>query len=262
MRLVASVGDVVAAVRAALAQVAAGRAAVVTALALIEQAGYSYAQLGEGSSRPDMVVASTCLWAAHIQCQEVVTIIDQVTDHANSYLALIAGPALSADGSSPDPAVRSGPGPGVRNRHGDRYPEEAAPYVDSLPPRVIKGQRNAEMTGYVVIDGREYGRITATTLDSWTEVVTKRLRRLGMAGFAGYLSNHVEMKVVQMMVDAGTRSATVTINHRPCGTPFDRRPGCHDVLGAFLPRGSSLTVLGTDAAGQPFRHVYHGEADR
>lgn len=74
------------------------------------------------------------------------------------------------------------------------------------------------------------------------------------------LSNHVEMKAVLMLVRSGRQAATVTINNAPCGSEPGQRGGCHGVLEAFLPFGSSLTVLGTDAHGRPFRRVYHGKA--
>lgn len=148
---------------------------------------------------------------------------------------------------------------GISNQHGDRYPEAAAPYIDSLPPRVLRAQRNAQMTGYAVINDKEYGKITATKNDTWTQEVIERFKRLGLVRFAG-LANHVEMKTAMAMIASRARTGQVTINHAPCGHEPGQPPGCHDLISAFLPKGCSLTVLGTDAQGQPFHYVYQGRA--
>lgn len=118
------------------------------------------------------------------------------------------------------------------------------------------------MTGYVIIEGRSWGEITATAQDTWTEEVRGRFQRLNRPEFVRRLSNHVEMKVAMMMLTTGARTAEVVINHAPCGFGVERWQGCHDVLPRFLPRGYSLTVLGTDAHGRPFQHTYEGSADQ
>jgi hypothetical protein len=118
------------------------------------------------------------------------------------------------------------------------------------------------MTGYVVIGGKEYGRITATTRDSWAAEVAGRLHTLGLGWLVDRLSNHVELKAVMMLLKSRAREGEVTINNVPCGFGPGRRDGCHQVLGEVLPRGYSLTVLGTDAHGEPFKHVYKGRASQ
>ncbi|MGQ0841533.1 DddA-like double-stranded DNA deaminase toxin [Actinokineospora sp.] len=97
---------------------------------------------------------------------------------------------------------------GIANRHGDRYPPDAIPHFEDLPPRVRRGRRNSPMTG------------------------------------------------------TGARSAQVIINHAPCGSEPGAIDGCDAVLPSFIPCGSQLTVLGTDAQGDPFHRTYKGKAVR
>ncbi|MDQ3401777.1 MAG: hypothetical protein M3548_00055 [Actinomycetota bacterium] len=148
------------------------------------------------------------------------------------------------------------------NRHGDRYPEEALPYSDDLPPRVRRGERNSPMTGHVLLDGRDVGTISATRADVWTDEVAARIDSLGMPDDMFALTNHVEMKTVAMMIRNGARYARVIINHAPCGSGPGLMIGCDQFLSDFIPKGYSLTVLGTDQNGNPFKRTYHGRVGR
>ncbi|MBM7771612.1 hypothetical protein JOD54_001816 [Actinokineospora baliensis] len=160
------------------------------------------------------------------------------------------------------PAPASTPQPGVTNRHGDRYPPEATPYQDVLPPRVRQGRRNAPIVAILEVDGQSFGELTATPQDDWTAESRARIRQLGLARRADRVANHVEMKAVAVMVRTRGRQARVIINHAPCGSEPGAWIGCHSVLPDFIPEGSSLTVLGTDARGEPFSRTYKGKATR
>jgi hypothetical protein len=236
---VASVGELTAHIRAVLDQLAAVRSRLLGSTEQLAEPGRAYHSLGEGSSQPDLGNAASYLEYADDKCRTALALVSQAMDRLTAYLLSIGG---------------------IQNQYGDRYPIEATPYVDSLPPRV-GNKTNGEMTGYVVIDGREYGLITATRRDPWTSSVQERLDRLGFGTRYDWLSNHVEMKVVVAMIQSGKRIATVTINNAPCGSQSGDFRGCHQLLAGFLPRGSSLTVLGTDVNGQPFQHTYQGKAD-
>ncbi|GAA1253241.1 hypothetical protein GCM10009676_45400 [Prauserella halophila] len=74
------------------------------------------------------------------------------------------------------------------------------------------------------------------------------------------MAHHVEMKTAAMMIRLGERNGTLTLNHAPCGSEPDETGGCHDYLARILPLGFSLTVLGTDANGNPFTRTYKGTA--
>jgi hypothetical protein len=126
---------------------------------------------------------------------------------------------------------------------------------------VRKGSNNAEMTGHVLISGRSYGMITATRVDPWREEAVRRIRVLNLPRRFEALANHVEMKTVLMMIKSGATAAQIVINHASCGSEPGETGGCDAVLPELLPRGSTLTVLGTTAQGQPFHRTYEGRAD-
>ncbi len=118
------------------------------------------------------------------------------------------------------------------------------------------------MTGIAEINGRAFGEISATTTDTWTQDVAARAQTLGLVSAAvRRLYNHVEMKAVVMMVKTGATSGRIMINHAPCGSEPGEIRGCHAYLSDFIPTGSTFTVLGTDANGNPFRSEYKGRAD-
>jgi hypothetical protein len=156
---------------------------------------------------------------------------------------------------------RPSPSPmGVRNRHGDRFPEEALPYCDDLPPRVLVGQGNSPTTGIVEMGGRSYGEVRPSRGDMWSQEVVKRIDALGMSRRAKRYDNHVEMKAAAMLVMSNALEGRVIINHAPCGSEPGAYEGCDTFLAAFIPEGSVLTVLGTDAQGESFKRVYRGRA--
>lgn len=85
---------------------------------------------------------------------------------------------------------------------------------------------------------------------------------LGYSLVQAQLANHVEMKAVVVMIQNNRTEARVVINHAPCGSEPGLTGGCHSFLPRFIPNGRTLTVLGTDAKGNPFRRTYRGEAPR
>ncbi|GLZ43312.1 hypothetical protein Acsp05_69360 [Actinokineospora sp. NBRC 105648] len=178
---------------------------------------------------------------------------------------LITGSALWHLGTSSNPtaqpAERRQPPRDAPNQHGDCYPHESLPYSIDLPPRVIRGTQNAPIIGYIEVDGRYVGTVTAARGDTWAQDAWQRLTDLGMFA-ARRVHNHVEMKAVVILVQGNAKHATVVINHAPCGSRAGELPGCHTFLPGFIPRGRSLTVLGTDRNGDPFQRTYDGEASR
>ncbi|MGQ0838194.1 DddA-like double-stranded DNA deaminase toxin [Actinokineospora sp.] len=116
------------------------------------------------------------------------------------------------------------------------------------------------MIGHVECDGRAFGTISATKTDPWSADVVQRANSLGLHGAASRLYNHVEMKAVAAMVQIGARRARIIMNHAPCGSEPRASVGCDSILANFIPTGSSLTILGTDAHGNPFQRTYEGRA--
>ncbi|CRK61500.1 hypothetical protein [Alloactinosynnema sp. L-07] len=125
---------------------------------------------------------------------------------------------------------------------------------------MLRGRRNAPMTGHIEVDGRDYGTLSATHQDTWTTEVAQRIRALGMPADALNVKNHVEMKAVVATVRSGARNARVIINHAPCGSEPRAPIGCEQYLPVFIPKGCSVTVLGTDAQGNLFQQTYLGRA--
>jgi hypothetical protein len=91
MLCVASIEEVVSAVRAALAQVANARRALVNAAIPVEAAGRALVELGTGSQQPDLPDSAAHMRTAYEQCRQTVALLDQAADLANAYLAAIAG---------------------------------------------------------------------------------------------------------------------------------------------------------------------------
>ncbi|CRK59582.1 hypothetical protein [Alloactinosynnema sp. L-07] len=116
------------------------------------------------------------------------------------------------------------------------------------------------MTGHVEIAGRSYGTLTATTQDPWTRDAVQRVKLLGFSFAEMRLANHVEMKAVMIMIQNGADECRVIINHASCGSEPGAAGGCDSFLPHFIPAGSALTVMGTDANGGPFTRVYRGRA--
>jgi hypothetical protein len=97
---------------------------------------------------------------------------------------------------------------------------------------------------------------------TWTPLIERRLTELGATTsiVVDKVRSHVEMKVATMMIQQGRRTAQLVINHTPCGSQPGQPTGCDQVLGAYLPRGYVLTVLGTTQRGEPFAKTYRGQA--
>lgn len=114
---------------------------------------------------------------------------------------------------------------------------------------------------YPEIGGRRLGHLTPSRDDPWTEEARQELIKRGFRAIvARRMAHHVEMKTAAMMIRLGERQAKLTLNHAPCGSEPGETGGCHDYLTRILPQGFSLTVLGTDANGQPFKRTYKGTA--
>ncbi|GLZ41568.1 DddA-like double-stranded DNA deaminase toxin [Actinokineospora sp. NBRC 105648] len=149
----------------------------------------------------------------------------------------------------------------MANPHGDRYPPEAFPDADDLPPRVRRGRGNARLEAFIQIDGKPIGSITPARGDVWAQRAARRSFDLELWQ-ADDVSNHVEMKAAVILVEGRGTHAQVILNHAPCGSEKYDPAGCDDYLPDFIPIGRSMTVLGTDARGNPFRRTYEGKAVR
>lgn len=204
-----SVDNLAARLRAALAQLDQGRQTITAAAGLIGDAGQTLATAVRGSGDVNAVEAAVQLARVHEDLTDPADAASRAAEIVLSYLINIGASGTgSVSVSSPS---RSQPpaGPlGVENRHGYRYPDAALPYSDDLPPRVLRGRRNAPMTGRVEVGGRDYGTIGADHGDIWSDEVRTRMKVLQLPARAIMLAHHVEMKVVAMMVKSGARNAS------------------------------------------------------
>jgi hypothetical protein len=233
---VASVGEVAEAVRAAIAQLAAGRAAVLAALVLIEQAGHSYVQLGKGSSRPDLITATACLRTAHDQCREAIAIIDQATDHANSYLAHITGTSTPTEDPPSGNRTAQATEPWRLTR------EQVERLRGQLPLAITEDKRGTGLKTHGRWVGTD-GVVAPITSgeDDWASAADAELRSRGLGQL--YVANHAEMKLAAHLRSEHARTgqpqhATIVINNVPCSGIR----GCGRLLPVMLPAGCSLTV--------------------
>ncbi|WP_033293137.1 DddA-like double-stranded DNA deaminase toxin [Amycolatopsis jejuensis] len=142
---------------------------------------------------------------------------------------------------------------------GSNYPQEAAWCADLMPKRVEKGTGQRTI-GYA--DGN-FNQFTSGTDSTYTPAARDRLLRAGIhPAAATFLSRHVEIKAATDLIMQGKTQSELVINNVPCTEISPTRPGCAEALPKYLPRGTSLTVHGTDRQGRPFSHTYEGENDR
>jgi hypothetical protein len=246
----ASVADVIAGLKAVLTQI--GTARRLLAGASWDKAAETYRTTMAGST----TLEATELAQLDSLAGRQLTEADQLAARAEAAITAI----ITRLGGDESPAVEQHVSRSVTNQHGDRYPEEfGEDTARSMPPRVRRGARNAEMMGYVTIDGREFGKLGTARGDPWAQQVEQRLKGLGLFRYLR-LVHHVEMKAAAILLAVAGAEGEVRINHAPCGSAPRQRSGCHEALPHFIPKGRTLTVMGTDADGQPFLQTYRGRA--
>jgi hypothetical protein len=238
MLFVASIEEMVSAVRAALARVAAARTALIRAATPVQAAGGALVALGTGSQQPDLPNSATHMRTAYEQCRQAVALLDQATDLVNAYLAAIAG--------VPDHE----PWKPVRNEVDELRRE--------LPPPITAAERGTGRKTHgrwIGADGAVHPIVSGH--DELSRMTIKRLRALGYRRRLT-VETHAEMKVAACMAqqydtDHAPQHATLVLNQTPCPGEF----GCAELLPVMLPDGCSLTVHAPN-----YRRTFSGGADR
>jgi hypothetical protein len=252
MRRVASIEELAADTRAILAQVAAACRAVMGVAAPIEEAGRMYAQLGMGSTEPDLADSAACLRAAYAQCREALALLDQGVDRLNAYLTVIVGtPADHAPQLAAASPARSTGEPWKLTG------SQVEKLRRALPPPITANERGTGRKTHgrwVGTDGME--RPIMSGQDELAEIANKALQRLGLRTLS--VADHAEMKVAallrQQFEATGTpQHATIVQNNEPCYG----RLGCPAVLPFMLPAGCTLTVRAPN-----YRRTFTGGATR
>jgi len=223
---VASIGEIAAAVRAALDKVAAVRAQSAATLNQLQAAGEAYARLGDGSSQPDLPTAAAEAQRAAEQLRQVVATLDQATTAAERYLATIVGPA---------PPTESPSGRQLDTNQVDRLRRE-------LPPPITAAERGTGRKTH----GRWFGadgvvHSVVSGKDEWSKYGDDVFARIGEGLL--WITRHAEMKVGAQLRAEYERTgqpqhATIVLNREPCGL----EKGCAALLPVMLPEGCSLTV--------------------
>ena len=165
-------------------------------------------------------------------------------------------PRETPPGGRPAPRQSPTTGPAaVTNRHGDRYPPEAAGLVENLPPRVVS-RAGDRTVGVPRVAGRAAAPIESGYDPELSEAISARLAELGVR--QTYLRFHAELKVAQMMIRTGHQDVELAINNVPCGIETQRNwaDTCDKVLDRYLPAGYRLTVYGTTRDNVPWRRTY------
>lgn len=257
-----SIEDVAQQLNAALDRVP--DAELIEASAAIDEAIEHVAALASESNSAELGETFQAWQEASARIVELRSGLDQAAQLVESYMASIGAVRASGGGSatpdrpSPTGPAGDGPPPTVRARDGSEYPADAAWAAGDLPPRVRENQGD-RTTGYV--DGSLIEKFTSGNDGTWTPYVRERGRALGLPErIMERLSSHVELKAAARMIQRGQQHSELVINHVPCGSQPHQRPGCHQAVERFLPKGHSLTVHGTTQQGTPYSHTYKGQA--
>lgn len=170
-------------------------------------------------------------------------------DHAQTVLETLTG---SAPPSSAQVAPQAAQPP--QRRPSDLSAELLEQLRRELPPPITRAGSGQKTHGrWIGPDGAVQPIVSGKDPDS--ESADIRLERLGMPGRAARAAD-VELKLAARMAREGIEHATVVINYTPCRGRF----GCDTLIPILLPEGSTLTVHGVTAEGQPFRRQYTGGA--
>jgi nucleic acid/nucleotide deaminase of polymorphic system toxin len=237
MLFVASIEELVATVRAALARVADARTALVGAATPVEAAGRALVELGIGSQQPDLPDSAAHMRTAYDTCRQTVALLDQVTDLANAFLAAIAG--------VPDHE----PWKPVHNEV-DKLRRE-------LPPPITAAERGTGRKTHGRWIGPDGGsNVVVSGKDAEARLTGVLLKSLGFPRLA--VADHVEMKVAAHLRQIWARTgkaqhATVVVNNRVCAGLMS----CADLLPVMLPAGCSLTVHAPN-----YRRTFTGGAQK
>jgi SCP1.201-like deaminase len=233
---VASVNEIADGVRAALTTAATARTELLAALDAIEPAAMSYAQLGDGSTQPDLPNAAAEARRSADTIRQALATVDRAIEAARAWLASIAGPAEPMRDATRKPAP-----PGQAWKLDaitvDRLRNE-------LPPPITATERGTGRKTHgrwVAADG--VTRAAVSGRDDWSDYADKVFTGLGRPNLA--VAEHVEMKIAARLRADFERTgqpqhASIVQNQEPCRL----RRGCTVYLPIMLPEGCSLTIHG------------------
>jgi hypothetical protein len=236
---VASISEIVDGVRAALATAETARTQLLAALDAIEPASTSYAQLGQGSTQPDLPTAAASARQSADTIRQALAMVAKAIDAASAWLAGIAGndtaPEPTACSTSSAPADPKRPAWLLDTATVERLRDE-------LPPPITAAEQGTGRKTHGRWVGSEGVTHTVVSgVDEWSHYADKVFKRTGPRKF--FVARHAEMKLAARLRAEFERTgqpqhATVVLNFEPC----KRLQGCAALLPVMLPEGCSLTV--------------------
>ncbi len=232
----ASIGDVVARVRAACERARRARGALVRAEDSAREAHELLRRALEGAVRLEPEVAV------------LLSRFAEVVDGCGGYLRPLLAEALeAAEGIANRLAGEGAPDPTATTQPRRRAPESnnsgstaerMGELLNALPVRADPGGKTS---GYWVDrTGQVHGPVTSGR-GELRERAVEGLRRLGLAPARGTLTvaDHVEVQVAVQVQEISGADATLAVNNRPC----DFGPlSCDRIVPRVLRPGQSLTV--------------------
>lgn len=247
----AGITDVVAQVRAAAQQVPVETVARV--VDATEETAAAMAELGDGTSNPELADAVALYAQAHRQAADALALCLQAR---RAMLAI-------ADRLQGDTGTATVPRPqGASVTQAPRQPSGRDERIEqarrSLPPGMAGTQAQGRWLG----PGTDVTVVRSGKGDQWYDKA-----KAFAAGFSWQfraavdLASHVEVKLAMRMREESRNHETVVIDRTVCGRrPFDRNDPftCDKMLKWFLPPGATLTVVEHDGTAV----TYQGEGSR
>ncbi|GAA0251490.1 hypothetical protein GCM10010492_59850 [Saccharothrix mutabilis subsp. mutabilis] len=230
----ASIGEVVAALKAAVDQLPF--AALADALDLAEEASALIEQVATGSNQDEF--RHVLGWFEKATegitgLQQRLTVVQQAATAAINRLERRDDPQAGVPRSTP-PST----GPAAAGPVADGPPKEAQDLLKALPVRTDPTEKTSGF--WVDASGTVHGPIHSGR-GELREQAVMGLRELGLAPARGTpaVADHVEVQVAIQVREASGADATLAVNNRPC----DAGPlSCDRIVPRVLKPGQRLTV--------------------
>ena len=266
---VASVGEVAAAIRAALAEVAEADGLIGAARERYDQVTGLLAAITDGTDSADVSVALAALADSQQKLDNARAAVAASTREMQQYLHDIgASPGLSSAPAAPQP-----PEPTPTSQ----IPVHVRRAAARLPNRRADGESDARgeprmpTAGIALDDNAGYQPICDTIVSG--RGPGSRAPGLDRRQRWGNSLDHVESHTAaRMRANRTLRRVTLILNNRPCGPDqrvYNARTGeweprrytCDELLPSMLPRGTELTVWVRQAGHLRFWRRYTGTGE-
>jgi hypothetical protein len=253
----ASIQDVVAALRGALDQIDTARRRLIEAGTDWRTAAVGYSAATPGSHQPEVVD----LASLGGQVQNQIRDADQLVGRCQMTVTTIIDRLVGGIGpAAPSPADKSRGETGGRADHQTSHGHHAAVIRRELR-RIGRTGYGVETRGAWINDDGTAEPVTSGTATPWYRRTRAVLAGLGRRNTA--LDTHCEAQAVVRMQQEGRRHGTLVLSRPPCGVgDVPARPyTCDTRLGVIirrlLPSGSTLTVVDPD--GKTWTYPKEGE---